>query len=188
MCAWVCVCSVGSASVTPWTVAHQAPLFVGFSRQEYWSGLPCLLQGIFLTQGLNLHLMRCRQILYHWAAREALTPVQWCLPVVLICIPLLSNGVDHLFMCLFLPPLFFFFSFWCRVCSNLFPFKNLDHFSYNWVLKIPYIFWKQVDGLEILQPKVFLFLKQWLPKIKYFSFYEVHFFSYFYLIVLLVSH
>ena len=27
--------------VTPGTVAHQAPLSVGFSRQEYWSGLPC---------------------------------------------------------------------------------------------------------------------------------------------------
>ena len=27
--------------VTPWTVAHQAPLFMGLSRQEYWSGLPC---------------------------------------------------------------------------------------------------------------------------------------------------
>ena len=26
---------------TPWTVAHQAPLSVGFSKQEYWSGLPC---------------------------------------------------------------------------------------------------------------------------------------------------
>ena len=26
--------------VTPWTVARQAPLSVGFSRQEYWSGLP----------------------------------------------------------------------------------------------------------------------------------------------------
>ena len=27
--------------VTPWPVAHQAPLSVGFSRQESWSGLPC---------------------------------------------------------------------------------------------------------------------------------------------------
>ena len=27
--------------VTPWTVAHQAPLSLGFSRQDYWSGLPC---------------------------------------------------------------------------------------------------------------------------------------------------
>ena len=26
--------------VTPWTVAHEAPLFMGFSGQEYWSGLP----------------------------------------------------------------------------------------------------------------------------------------------------
>ena len=26
--------------VTPWAVAHQAPLSTGFSRQEYWSGLP----------------------------------------------------------------------------------------------------------------------------------------------------
>ena len=25
---------------TPWTVAHQVPLYMGFSRQEYWSGLP----------------------------------------------------------------------------------------------------------------------------------------------------
>ena len=25
---------------TPWTIAHQVPLFMGFSRQEYWSGLP----------------------------------------------------------------------------------------------------------------------------------------------------
>ena len=27
--------------VTPWAVAPQAPLSMGFSRQEYWSGLPC---------------------------------------------------------------------------------------------------------------------------------------------------
>ena len=26
---------------TPWTVACQAPLSMGFSRREYWSGLPC---------------------------------------------------------------------------------------------------------------------------------------------------
>ena len=32
--------SVLSDSVTPWTAAHQAPLSIGFSRQEHWSGLP----------------------------------------------------------------------------------------------------------------------------------------------------
>ena len=34
------MCSVVSDSVAPWTVAHQAHLSMGFSRQEYWSGLP----------------------------------------------------------------------------------------------------------------------------------------------------
>ena len=33
------VASVMSGSVIPWTVAHQAPLSMAFSRQEYWSGL-----------------------------------------------------------------------------------------------------------------------------------------------------
>ena len=33
-------CSVVSDSATPWTVACQAPLSMGFSRQEYWSALP----------------------------------------------------------------------------------------------------------------------------------------------------
>ena len=31
--------------VTPWTVAYQAPLSMGFSRQEHWSMLLCLLPG-----------------------------------------------------------------------------------------------------------------------------------------------
>ena len=35
-----------------------------FSRQEYWMGSHFLLQGIFLTQGLNLGFLHCRQILY----------------------------------------------------------------------------------------------------------------------------
>ena len=33
--------SVLADSATPWIVACQTPLFMGFSRQEYWSGLPC---------------------------------------------------------------------------------------------------------------------------------------------------
>ena len=38
MAAAVCVHSV-SNTATPWTVAHQVPLSLGFFRQEYWSGL-----------------------------------------------------------------------------------------------------------------------------------------------------
>ena len=53
---------------TSWSVAWQVPLSMGFSRQEYWSGLPSILQGIFLLQGnfpiqrSNLHLLH----LLHW--------------------------------------------------------------------------------------------------------------------------
>ena len=36
----VCVLSRVWLFATPWTVAHQAPLSMEFSRQEYWSGLP----------------------------------------------------------------------------------------------------------------------------------------------------
>ena len=50
---------------TPWTVVHQAPLSMEFSRQEYWSGLPFPSPGDFLSQELNPGLLHCRQILYH---------------------------------------------------------------------------------------------------------------------------
>ena len=38
----------------PWTVACQAPLPMEFSRQEYWSGLPCLSPGDFSDPGIKL--------------------------------------------------------------------------------------------------------------------------------------
>ena len=47
--------------VTLWTAAYQAPLFMGFSRQE---GCHFLLQGIFLTQVSNPGFLHCRQMLY----------------------------------------------------------------------------------------------------------------------------
>ena len=64
---------------TPWTVALQVPLSMGFSRQGYWSGVPCpspdlpnpgiepmslmspVLAGGFFTTGANLEA-----ILYGW--------------------------------------------------------------------------------------------------------------------------
>ena len=38
---------------TPWTAAHQAPLSMGFSRQEYWSGLPCPPPGDLPNPGVE---------------------------------------------------------------------------------------------------------------------------------------
>ena len=64
--------SVMSNSVRPmdWSLP-------GFSvheilQQEYWSGLPFFLQGIFPTQGLNPSLLHCRQILYHLSHQGSL--------------------------------------------------------------------------------------------------------------------
>ena len=39
--------------MTPWTVAHQAPLSLGFSRQEHWSGLPWPSAGDLLNPGIE---------------------------------------------------------------------------------------------------------------------------------------
>ena len=45
---------------TPWTAAHQAPLSMGFSRQEYWSGMP------IMKSLLQAHLQWCSQITFTW--------------------------------------------------------------------------------------------------------------------------
>ena len=50
--------------VTPWTVAHQASLSMGFSRREYWSVLSFLSAKDLPYQGLN----RCLLRLLHWQA------------------------------------------------------------------------------------------------------------------------
>ena len=54
---------------TRWTVAYQAPPSMGFSGKN--TGVRChfLLQGIFPTQGSNLGLLHCRQILY-WLSHD----------------------------------------------------------------------------------------------------------------------
>ena len=48
-----------------------------FFRQKYWSGLPCLLQGIFPTQGSNLSLPYCRWILYHLTHQGSPRILEW---------------------------------------------------------------------------------------------------------------
>ena len=61
MCVCVCVCVCVCAKLLlsrptlsiPWTVACQAPLSMGFSRQEYWSGLPFPSPGDLLNPGIK---------------------------------------------------------------------------------------------------------------------------------------
>ena len=48
--------------VTPWTVSYQVPLSKKFPRKEYWSGLPFLPPGVYLTQGSNPSVLHGKQI------------------------------------------------------------------------------------------------------------------------------
>ena len=58
---------LGRLLETLWTVAHQAPLSMGFPRQECWSGLPFPSPGDLPNPGIkpNLCLLLGKQILYH---------------------------------------------------------------------------------------------------------------------------
>ena len=68
-CVWVLSCfSRVQLCVTPWTVAHQAPPSMGFSRQEQGSGLPCPLPGDLPDPGINPHFSG----LLHWQAGSLL--------------------------------------------------------------------------------------------------------------------
>ena len=53
----LCVCAQSLSRVqlfgTPWAAARQAPLSMGFSRQEYWSGLPCPPPGDLPNPGIE---------------------------------------------------------------------------------------------------------------------------------------
>ena len=74
----VCACVLSCFScvrlfATPWTVARQAPLPIGFSRQEYRSGLPCP-SSRWSSRPRDRMWVSClsRWILYHWASLGSL--------------------------------------------------------------------------------------------------------------------
>ena len=50
----------------PWTVAHQVPLSVEFSRKEYWSGLPFPTPGDLASPGIKCVLQAESLLLSHW--------------------------------------------------------------------------------------------------------------------------
>ena len=56
---------VANSLRVPWTVAHQAPLSMEFSGQDYWRGLPCPSSGDLPDPRLNPRLPPCKQTLHH---------------------------------------------------------------------------------------------------------------------------
>ena len=79
----VCVKSLSHVQlfVTPCTVAYQLPPSLGFSRQEYWSGLPFPSPGDLPDPGIEPGLLHCRQTLYH-GSHQGSSSSQWCHPTI----------------------------------------------------------------------------------------------------------
>ena len=94
---------------TLWTVAHPAPLSMGFSREEYWSGLPCPPPGDLPDPGIKPASVSCigRWILYH---QHHLGSLESCSVILLL---FLSNYLCFswsYYLCSFL-----FYCFFCSV-------------------------------------------------------------------------
>ena len=67
--------------VTPWTVAQQAPLTMGFSRQEYWSVLTCPPPGDLSHLGIEPRFLILQaDFLYHLSNSFFFLPIPPCLP------------------------------------------------------------------------------------------------------------
>ena len=73
VCVSVCVLSCVWRFTTPRTVAHQAPLSMGFSKQEYWSGFPCPPPGDLPGSQEDWTWLSCIAARFFtiWATREA---------------------------------------------------------------------------------------------------------------------
>ena len=100
VCVCVCVCvksfQLCLTLCDPTDCTHQAPLSLGFSRQEYWSGLPCPPPGDLPDQGSNPYLLH----LLHWqAGSSALAPPGkpslWCISF-LISLPSMHSVTQKL--------------------------------------------------------------------------------------------
>ena len=106
---------------------HQAPLSMGFSRQEYWSGLPCPLPGDLSNPRIEPTSPESpafgRQILYHWATGEPLGR-SYIYPVsTSICIHIdwsMSISI-HIYTHTYIYRLFYFkdWLMWAQMVMNL---------------------------------------------------------------------
>ena len=69
---------VSGSSATPWTVTHQAPLSMGFPRQEYWNGLPLPSPGYHPEPGIKPRSPALRADSLLSAAAAAAKSLQSC--------------------------------------------------------------------------------------------------------------
>ena len=110
------------------SIAHQAPLFMGFCRQEYWAVLPYPTPGNFLTQGSNPRLL-CL-LLYQVVF---LPPV---LPRKPRFIVVTAINFSHLILCYFPIPFFLMWTFFFLEGGSYFTNFLYLKFIYSSYLRI----------------------------------------------------
>ena len=105
-----------SKSEALWTVACQAHLSMGFSKQEYWSGFPCSPLGDLFNPGIDLHLLH----LLHWQAGS---------------LPLAPPGKPMCYMCCTYPHKYtYMYVFTCVcvcVCVYVWPQSHLQKHKFK---------------------------------------------------------
>ena len=92
-CLHVCMLSSVQLFVTPWTVAHKAPLSIGVFRQESWSRLPLPTPGDLPVPGINSHLLHYKWILLLLSHQGS--PLSCKEELVSQSCPTLCNPVDY---------------------------------------------------------------------------------------------
>ena len=70
--------------VTLWTVAHQAPLSMGFSRQEYWSGFPCSPPGDLPYPGVKPDSLTSPALAGRFFTTSAARETEPCMDCILL--------------------------------------------------------------------------------------------------------
>ena len=82
---------------TPWTVAHQAPPSMGFSRQEYWSGLPFAFNSLYFLERFYAHSKtehHDKDFLYSRCPLNAVTPL-YQHPIHYLCVWFTVTAGEH---------------------------------------------------------------------------------------------
>ena len=151
-----CVCPSPShvwLLVTPWTVAHQAPVSMGFSRQEYWTGLPFPSPGDLPNPGIKPGSPALRtDFLLSEPPRKPQVPIKseyirdawnidlWLISSTLYLIILVLPGfvcTETLSCCFPCPPLYRGVR-WVRSMGNWVPPASFPdvHVSWPWLIVI----------------------------------------------------